>query len=203
MPTPTFFRLPADKQERILNAAIGEFSQRNVEEANLANIVRAAGIARGSIYQYFENKEDIYVFVFETLRGRRSEFTRPAMEHYKVAPFLDFFEEYYRLDSQYLLEHPSHIELGKVMYSHARGVARDLIEAYQRKNRDLFLLGIAHDQSLGRIRPDVDPPVLADLCTHFMSDVFIFQNLTARVTFESVQRHLAGTMDIVRRGVAA
>ncbi len=93
MPTQTFLNLPKDKQERILNAAIEEFSQRNVQEANIANIVSAAGISRGSIYQYFENKEDMYVYIFDTLRRERAEYVKSAFDLYKKEPFIVFFEQ--------------------------------------------------------------------------------------------------------------
>jgi len=201
MPTQTFLNLPEAKQERVLNAAAAEFAQRNVEEAVVANIVRQAGIPRGSLYQYFANKEDLYVYIFETYRERRRKFVEPAFEYYKTAPFLDFFEQFYIRDSRFLLEHPQHIEMGKVMYSHARGVSLGLIQGMQRRYRDIFLIGIAYDQDQGRVRADANPRVLADLCVHFVTDVFIFQNLTERLSVKGVTDHLSATLDILRRGI--
>ena len=201
MPTQTFQNLPAEKQERVLNAAVNEFSQRNVEEANISNIVRQAGISRGSFYQYFSSKEDLYVYVFETLRGRRSEFTRPAFDYYKTESFLTFFEHFYLLDSQFLLQHPQHIELGKIMYSHGRGVSLGLIQAVQRRYSDIFLIAIEYDRDNGRIRPEVDARIVTDLCVHFMTDIFIFQNFSQRMSLSSVEEHLKGTIDIIRHGI--
>lgn len=201
MPTQTFLNLPEEKQERVLNAAIREFSQRNVEDAVFSNIVKAAGIPRGSIYQYFDTKDDLYIYVFETLREQRRQYVEPAYEFYKTSPFLIFFQEFYLRDSRYLLQHPEHIDLGKIMYSHARGVALSLIRSVQRRYRDTFLIGIVYDQDNGRIRKDVDAKIVADLCTHFMTDIFIFQNLTERMSITGVEKHLKGTMTLLRRGV--
>ncbi len=61
MPTNTFFHLPEEKQQRLLDAAQIEFSRHSLQEASIANIVKLAEIPRGSFYQYFENKED---FIF-------------------------------------------------------------------------------------------------------------------------------------------
>ncbi|MCL2737180.1 MAG: TetR/AcrR family transcriptional regulator [Propionibacteriaceae bacterium] len=193
--------MPPEKQERVLAAAIAEFSQRNVEQANISNIVRQAGISRGSFYQYFDSKDDLYVYMFETLRHRRSEYTQPAFKYYKTHPFLEFFEHFYLLDSQFLLRHPLHIELGKIMYSHAHGVSLGLIEAVQRRYCDIFLIAIAHDQDAGRIRADIDTRLLADLCTHFMTDIFIFQNFQRRMSLTEVEEHLHGTIGIIRHGI--
>ena len=68
MPTDTFFNLPQEKQQRILEAAQKEFSRAALNEASIANVVKDAGIARGSFYQYFENKEDLYYYYFHTVR---------------------------------------------------------------------------------------------------------------------------------------
>ena len=201
MPTQTFLNLPATKQASVMAAAIDEFSKRNVEEAKLSNIIRAAGIPRGSIYQYFENKDDLYVYVFERLREERREYTKAAFDDYLTSPFLTFFERFYALDTEFLARHPLHIQMGKVMYSHATGVSLSLIRAIKTRYHDLFVLAIERDQDNGVIRADVDRSVLADLCVHFMTDIFIFQNLSDRMTLRDMRDHLRGTIDLIRRGV--
>ena len=201
MPTQTFLNLPQAKQDRVMAAAVAEFSQRNVEEAVVSNIVRAAGIPRGSLYQYFVSKEDLYVYMFELYREQRRQYVQPAFAYYKTHPFLTFFQQFYIRDSTYLLQHPQHIELGKVMYSHARGVSLGLIQSIKRRYHDIFIVGIDYDQDLGRMRKDLNAQVLADLCVHFVTDVFMFQNLLERLSITAVQNHLAATLDLLRRGV--
>lgn len=68
MPTKTFFHLPEEKQQRLLEAAKTEFSRASLQEASIANIVKLAEIPRGSFYQYFEDKEDLYFYYFDNLR---------------------------------------------------------------------------------------------------------------------------------------
>ncbi|MGX7196800.1 TetR/AcrR family transcriptional regulator [Enterococcus olivae] len=68
MPTETFFNLPKEKQQRILLAAKKEFSRAALKEASIANVVKDAEIPRGSFYQYFENKEDLYYYYFHQVR---------------------------------------------------------------------------------------------------------------------------------------
>lgn len=69
MPTRTFMNLPKDKRIRILKAAKKEFSRVPVEKAVIANIVADARIPRGSFYQYFENIEDLFVYLMNYLYG--------------------------------------------------------------------------------------------------------------------------------------
>ena len=68
MPTETFFNLPKEKQQRILKAAAQEFSQVGLNEASIAKVIRTADISRGSFYQYFRDKEDLYYYYFQTLK---------------------------------------------------------------------------------------------------------------------------------------
>lgn len=68
MPKETFFRLPKEKQERLLEAARIEFSRVPLQDAAIANIVKLADVSRGSFYQYFEDKEDLYYYYFDVLR---------------------------------------------------------------------------------------------------------------------------------------
>lgn len=68
MPKKTFFRLPEEKQQRLLAAAHAEFSRVPFNEASVSNIIKAAGIPRGSFYQYFEDKADIFFYDLNKLR---------------------------------------------------------------------------------------------------------------------------------------
>lgn len=65
MPLQTFINLPKVKQKRILKAAMLEFSRAPLSEASVANIIKEAGIPRGSFYQYFKDKEDLYYYILE------------------------------------------------------------------------------------------------------------------------------------------
>ncbi len=65
MPKETFTNLPDHKRNRILRIAIREFAEKPYDVASISNIVREAGIAKGSFYQYFEDKQDLYRYLIE------------------------------------------------------------------------------------------------------------------------------------------
>jgi AcrR family transcriptional regulator len=71
MPRPTFFRLPDDRRELIVREAIGEFAERAYAEASLSRIARRTGIAKGSFYQYFDDKLDLYRWLLTEEAPRR------------------------------------------------------------------------------------------------------------------------------------
>lgn len=66
MPKETFYRLPDEKRERIMAAAEREFLENSFEAASINRIIKEAAIPRGSFYQYFEDKKDIFLYIVST-----------------------------------------------------------------------------------------------------------------------------------------
>ena len=67
MPTNQFLNLEAEKQNRIIQAAITEFAQNTYVNASTNRIVKACGISKGSLFKYFTDKEDLYFFLLDTV----------------------------------------------------------------------------------------------------------------------------------------
>ena len=57
-------RRPNDKYQRILEAAIKVFAEQGFFQSTIAQVAREAGVADGTIYLYFKNKDDILVHFF-------------------------------------------------------------------------------------------------------------------------------------------
>ncbi len=54
----------SDKRERILAAAITVFAKNGFYDTRVSEIAKAAGVADGTIYLYFKNKDDVLVSIF-------------------------------------------------------------------------------------------------------------------------------------------
>jgi AcrR family transcriptional regulator len=63
MARPRFLRLPPAQQQAILGAARDEFAAHGFATASLNRIIESAGISKGSMYYYFDDKEDLYAEV--------------------------------------------------------------------------------------------------------------------------------------------
>lgn len=63
-PTTSETSRGATKRERILRAAIDVFAQSGYFNAKVSEIAKAAGVADGTIYLYFDGKEDLLVTIF-------------------------------------------------------------------------------------------------------------------------------------------
>ena len=58
----TFINLNSAKKQKIEQVMLDEFSNYDLNQANVARIVKEAGIARGAFYTYFDDLEDAYLY---------------------------------------------------------------------------------------------------------------------------------------------
>lgn len=59
-----------NKRERILDAAVVEIARRGFGTTTVAQIARRAGVADGTIYLYFKNKDELLQELFARAMGR-------------------------------------------------------------------------------------------------------------------------------------
>lgn len=70
MATNTFINLPIEKQQKILHAAIEEFSDKPFSEVSINKIIKNAEISRGSFYTYFDDKYDLLTYLLERFKNK-------------------------------------------------------------------------------------------------------------------------------------
>ena len=58
-------RRRAEKRDRIIDAAVDVFAARGFHQARVSDIAKRAGVADGTIYLYFKNKDDLLLSIFE------------------------------------------------------------------------------------------------------------------------------------------
>lgn len=97
MVSETFLNLKEEKKERIIRAALTEFSRVPMNEASVTNIVKEAGISRGSFYQYFGGKEALYKYLIKSVYAKhRQDLYRliQVNEGDLYQSLLDFYQAY-------------------------------------------------------------------------------------------------------------
>ena len=65
----TYLAAP-ERRRRILECAKGVFARRGYHETNISHICEAMGIARGTLYQYFTSKKDVFAAIVEDMLAR-------------------------------------------------------------------------------------------------------------------------------------
>ncbi len=107
MPTVTWARVDPARRAAVIEAAEDEFGAHGFSRGSLNVIARRAGVAKGSLFQYFADKRDLYAYVTDVASQR----VRAYMEKliYDLDPSRPFFEHLTDLLDgwvAYYAEHP-------------------------------------------------------------------------------------------------
>lgn len=70
MPSQTFMNLKEEKKQKLMDAAVKEFSSVTLEKASINKIVANAQIPRGSFYMYFDDKYDLFYYMILRYQDR-------------------------------------------------------------------------------------------------------------------------------------
>lgn len=79
MPKAASVAATRDKEARILGAAVRVFARQGYHGSTMAGVAREAGVATGTIYLYFERKQDLLVTLFQRHLAEYMERCRPAL----------------------------------------------------------------------------------------------------------------------------
>jgi AcrR family transcriptional regulator len=159
-----FENLAPEKRRRLLEVAANEFASRGFEGASLNRILETAGLSKGALYYYFDDKADLFATVVEEAWKSLIPAAGLEVQDLDAASFWPrLADEYLRLLERASVE-PWLAACGKSIYNlpaaeRARGVVG---EQFQRARR--WLLGVVRrGQEVGAIRSDLPEDLLAAL----------------------------------------
>ncbi len=164
MPHPTFLNLPAPKRDRVTKVAIQEFAAHTYAGASISRMVAQAGIAKGSFYQYFDGKIDLYRWlIFDVVVRRKLAFIEAA----GVPEAGDWWTDLSHLmlsGIRFGLANPLISRLAmSIWYPPQDAQLRDLYTQIQVATRTQTQALLSQGQRGGHVRDDLDIDVATDL----------------------------------------
>ena len=148
-----------DKRERILAAAVKVFAAKGFYCARVSDVAREAGVADGTIYLYFESKEDLLRGLYEENMGKINEGVREIVDG--DGPVLQKVSQFFEAWAQFALDDP---ELAEVLTVEIRESGKYMNEfaapLFGEFLRNLVSL-IDEGQAGGEFRTDVSPKTVA------------------------------------------
>lgn len=178
MPKATFRQIKPEKQEHILRTAARVFAERGFARTDVAEIAARAGVAKGSLYNYFESKEDLYVHICRDGMRRSREAVYGNLD-----PAWDIYRQVERIFAngfQFLRAHPEYLRLYlNVSSAGMESFAEQLTLEVEKRTADHLKGVLKRDREAGRIRPDIDVNMAA----------FLINNLYVMLMMSLVSRH--------------
>jgi len=160
MPQQTFLNLPHEKRGQITQVALDEFAENDYENVSISRIVARAGIAKGSFYQYFAGKEDLYGYLLELLAEAKTQFMsldHPDPNHIGIFAYLRWMAE---VGVAFQMAHPQLSKIA-VRAANANFFPRPYNISIRQQTQAFYHRLIEVGQAQGDIAPDVDPQIAA------------------------------------------
>lgn len=164
MPKQTFLNLPEEKRNIIIDAAIREFAEYGLENASTNRIVANSGISKGSFYQYFEDKQDVFMYLLTVLEQEKMQYFKGMSPPSMNMDTFQYFRWMIKVGMEFNTSHPRLTQaVSRVMFGEGMYYGNTFADI--RKRTQQGLRGMIE----GAIqRGEVDPSVDVDLAVMIM-----------------------------------
>ena len=199
MPRPRFARLDAEKQEAILEVAEQEFAEHGFDKASFNRIIAAAGVSKGAMYYYFDDKADLFATVLERVAGALFDALGELGEVSDPRSFWSAVEAMLTRAITWFATHPRAAVLARQLASAELAALPGLGPLYDAGDQLLEEM-LRRGQAVGAVRDDLPLPLLARLLnrTGEVVDVYIARHYD-ELEGEEVARLHQQTMDLLER----
>ena len=164
MPKQTFLNLPDEKRNIIVDAAINEFAEYGLENASTNRIVTNSGISKGSFYQYFEDKQDVFMYLLTVLEREKMEYFQGKHPPSTNMDTFQYFRWMIKTGMEFNTSHPLLTQaISRVLFGEGMYYGNTFTDVRERTAQGLRVM------IEGAIkRGEVDPSVDMDLAVMIM-----------------------------------
>lgn len=154
-----FFKLRAEKQQHIVDAALAVFGRSGYKKASVADIAEEASISKSMVMYYFGSKKNLYFYLVE-LSGK---IVVSEMEKHLDKDVTDFFGRLRNLTDMkigVIKEHPAMLSFFTNMFYETDPEVADAIGELLGDSEDIRGKWIFEGMDVSRFKDDVDPKLL-------------------------------------------
>ncbi len=197
MPQTTFFNLPDDKRNLIISAAIHEFSTDNYNTASINRICKKSNIAKGSFYQYFTDKLDLYVYIMTLAIEEKIKFFSAILAEFHTLTLIEQFRLLFIKGVEFSKNYPQYANLGEQFSKENDETAKlSVMKEGDHQSETLFMQMIHNAKSKGEIDSRVDPLALSMLLHSLNSAVNEYMlNKFGNVRYEQSEEDVSNFVD--------
>jgi AcrR family transcriptional regulator len=165
MPTVTWGRVDPARRAAVVDAAEVEFGTHGFSQGSLNAIARRAGVAKGSLFQYFADKRDLYAFIADAASQRvRSYMEDRIRELDSERPFFEFLTDLLDDWVAYFADHPRERSLHAAVSLEVDTDARISVQSVIHRHYLQVLRPLVRDAHIrGDLRADCDTDALLSL----------------------------------------
>jgi AcrR family transcriptional regulator len=196
MPKETFFNLPELKRKAVFDAAVREFSEHIFSEASINRIVKVAQIPRGSFYQYFDGKEDLFSYIIARIFTEIEEIMHTRGRGEQDADALSLFMEKVYVTAELNKEKPEYVQITLLQSRDKTPFVRRFFEMSDDQRRNVLQL-FERDKLRGIVRKDVDSSLVIDMVYTLSKELFFDVGMDS----DAYIKKMEAVIKIIREGI--
>lgn len=197
----TFRSLPAARRRAVLEAALQEFAAHDYKEANTEAVALRAGVSKGTLFNWFQNKQALYLATLHYIVG----VVEQAMRVTPPPPGADLFDllgEYAAKKLPVCRAMPTAVRFAVRAYYNAGGEVGRLTQHWMTKQMDGMYQKYFAQVDTSRFRPGYGPRQAVDLL-FYLADGYLHAQLMAGrpLDMDDLFARYAQWQEMVRRFV--
>lgn len=184
-----------------MDAVIKEMGIHAYENLNIANIIRESNISRGSFYQYFSDKNDLFNYFYQYIGQKKIAYFGDLYILEYDMPFLERFQKLYMSAFKFGSENPKILKAAKKIISSDHFLNSQMMSQATVQANVLFTSLIKHDQKLGRIKTSVDAELLAAFLMEFSNKITLEEYFKDEADLVKVENKIHHLIEMLQKGI--
>ena len=186
MPNPTFFNLPEEKRQKLLECAIDEFAAHDYHSASVSKIVSRAGISKGSLYQYFKDKQDLFNYLLTLAAQKKAEMFTTYSKPDSDMTWDEMLVNLFQVMASYELRYPQLSKIGFKATSGNSPLPEEIVMKAKQSTSLYFQELVEEGKRRGEIRPDVDSSIAVLIFSSTLASLGDYVKSHPRVDFQDI-----------------
>lgn len=171
MPTETFLNLAEEKRNAFIGTALKEFADNNYDSASINKIIKELNISRGSVYQYFTDKIDLWLYLKEYSEQQKMKHIQ-TVERNRYHDFWSYFEDLFIKGINFDVEQPLCSRfLYRIGYKESSKEVADYIHNWKIKAKEIFTVWVENEKSNGSIKKTVNTEIAVQFILSISSSI--------------------------------
>ncbi len=190
----------ADTKERIMQAALEEFSLHGFEGARMEKIASKVGINKASLYFYFKSKEQLFRELFDIIVKKHYNYLTTIFLKYQDLPARELLSSVYK---DYLEYHWDNTEMDfwNMVYYYPPEQMKEEIIHFTQDSFDIFNAQLTSVMKKGIEKKELQPLNPADMAATFYYLVTCITLSTGLMSMEQGLRHMDSCFEIFWNGI--
>jgi AcrR family transcriptional regulator len=180
MPRDTFNNLTEKKRNLIEKAAIREFAGHGYEKASISRIVNNCKIAKGSFYQYFDDKKDLFLYLVKRTSEKKLKYMSPVLKNPENYDFFTLIRELFIAGLKFAADNPTIAIMGNWLFKNrTHPIYKEVMGKGLQDTQNIYINLLKHGISKKELRDDID----LDFASYLISSMnvtiveYYFQNI--------------------------